>query len=88
VYQEAAAAGLPAIGSRLNAVPEIVADGTTGILIAPTSRDELISALDRLITSAELRERMGRAARRKIEGDADPGRHRHKLVELIRSIAQ
>jgi starch synthase len=64
VYQEAAAAGLPAIGSRLNAVPEIVADGTTGILIAPTSRDELISALDRLITSAELSERMGSAARR------------------------
>lgn len=86
VYQEAAAASLPAIGSRLNAVPEIITDGTTGILIEPTSRDELIAALERLIASAELRERMGRAARRKIEGDADPGRHRRALVELIRSM--
>ena len=35
VYQEAAAAGLPAIGSRLNAVPEIIADGDTGLLVTP-----------------------------------------------------
>lgn len=88
VYQEAAAAGLPAIGTRLNAVPEIIADGTTGILVAPGSRDELIEALDRLIGSAELRDRMGRAARRKIEIDADPGRHRRELIELIREVSR
>ena len=35
VYQEAAAAGLPAIGSRLNAVPEIIDDGVTGLLVTP-----------------------------------------------------
>ena len=35
VFQEAAAAGLPAIGTRLNAIPEIVADGETGILVHP-----------------------------------------------------
>lgn len=87
VFQEAAAAGLPAIGCRLNALPEIITDGVTGLLIAPASSDELVAALDRLIGSAELRSRMGRAARRKIEGDADPERHRRELVALIREVS-
>jgi len=30
-----AAAGLPAIGSRLNAIPEIIEDGATGLLVPP-----------------------------------------------------
>ncbi len=88
VFQEAAAAGLPAIGTRLNAVPEIISDGETGILVAPGHVPELIAALDRLIGSAELRDVMGRAARRKIERDADPVTHRQRLVDLIRSVAR
>ena len=60
VYQEAAAAGLPAIGSRLNAVPEIIDDGVTGLLVTPGMSRRLAQALDRLIASAELRERLGR----------------------------
>jgi alpha-maltose-1-phosphate synthase len=83
VYQEAAAAGLPAIGSRLNAVPEIITDGETGLLVTPGHRGELVEALEQLIASAELRERFGRAARIKVEQDADPDAHREKLVALI-----
>jgi starch synthase len=88
VFQEAAAAGLPAIGSRLNAVPEIIDDGRTGILVRPRVRADLIEALGRLIGSAELREQMGREARAKIEIDADPRAHRRRLVALIQQAAQ
>jgi starch synthase len=88
VYQEAAAAGLPAIGSRLNAVPEIIDDGVSGILVTPGSVAEIASALDALISSAELRERLGRAARRKIAVDADPAAHREWLVALIKQVAE
>jgi starch synthase len=83
VYQEAAAAGLPAIGSRLNAVPEIIDDGRTGLLVTPGNIAELVSALDALIRSAERREDLGRAARRKIEIDASPATHRERLLALI-----
>jgi glycosyltransferase involved in cell wall biosynthesis len=86
VYQEAAAAGLPAIGSRLNAVPEIIDDQETGVLVNPGQIGELTAALDRLISSAELRYRLGRAARRKIERDADPDEHRRRLVALIKQV--
>jgi glycosyltransferase involved in cell wall biosynthesis len=88
VYQEAAAAGLPGIGSRLNAVPEIIDDGVTGILVTPGSVAELASALETLIASAELRERLGRAARRKVVADADPNTHRERLVALIKQAAE
>jgi starch synthase len=84
VYQEAAAAGLPAIGSRLNAVPEIIDDEETGVLVNRSQIGELTAALDRLISSAELRYRLGRAARQKIERDADPDDHRRRLVALIK----
>jgi starch synthase len=87
VYQEAAAAGLPAIGSRLNAVDEIIDDGVTGLLVTPGSLSEIAAALDTLIASAELRERLGRAARHKITRDADPVAHRGRLVALIEQVA-
>jgi glycosyltransferase involved in cell wall biosynthesis len=87
VFQEAGAAGLPAIGTRLNAVPEIIAHGETGLLVEPGDVDGLRSALEQLMASAELRARMGRAARRKIEGNADPDRHRQRLVRIIRELA-
>jgi glycosyltransferase involved in cell wall biosynthesis len=88
VFQEAAAAGLPAIGTRHNAVPEIIADGVTGLLVTPGSVEDIAAALDRLVGSAELRFDMGRAARRKIEQDADPDRHRAQLVRLIHGVAE
>jgi glycosyltransferase involved in cell wall biosynthesis len=87
VYQEAAAAGLPAIGSRLNAVPEIIEEGRTGILVTPGDIPGLTAALERLISSAELREELGRAARAKIERDADPEVHRARLMALITQVS-
>lgn len=83
VYQEAAAAGLPAIGSLMNAVPEIILDGETGLLIAPGDRAQLIAAMEAMIASPDRRHLMGRAARQRIEVDADPGSHRRKIVALI-----
>lgn len=87
VYQEAAAAGLPSIGSRLNAIPEIIADGTTGTLVTPGDTGELVRAMQALLASADLRNRMGRAARQKIEVDAAPDIHRRRLVALITQAA-
>jgi glycosyltransferase involved in cell wall biosynthesis len=88
VYQEAAAAGLPTIGSRLNAIPEIIDDGRTGLLVTPGDVSGLVAALERLIASAELREQLGRAARAKIEQDADPDAHRAQLLALITQVAR
>jgi alpha-maltose-1-phosphate synthase len=83
VFQEAAAAGLAAIGTRHNAIPEIILDGTTGLLIPVEDRAALIAAMDRLVGSPALRERLGLAARRHVEAIASPGPYFERLTDLV-----
>jgi len=63
VYEEAGASGIPAIGSNINAIPEILRAGESGILVPPGDRHALIRAIGTLLDSSVLRERLGRAAR-------------------------
>jgi len=87
VYQEAGAAGLPAIGTRMNAVPEIVRDDETGILVMPGNQAELARAIDTLRASPDLRRDMGTRGRTFIEASADPERYRRDLAAAIRRVA-
>jgi glycosyltransferase involved in cell wall biosynthesis len=50
---------LPIVASRVGGVPEIVHDGTTGILIDPGRPEQLKAAILRLHESPELRQRLG-----------------------------
>lgn len=52
VYLEAAAQGLPSIGSRTGAVPEVVRHDETGLLIEPGNAMELTQHLTRLLTDS------------------------------------
>lgn len=87
VFQEAGAAGLPSIGTRVNAVPERIIDGETGLLIQSGSVTGLVRALRTLIDDPELRYRMGTAARRHIEKTADPNDYAAFLATSIRRLA-
>jgi phosphatidylinositol alpha-1,6-mannosyltransferase len=62
VYLEAAAQGVPAIASRINAIPEVVVDGTTGIVIEPGDLEALKHAIAELTQAPEERDRLGRQA--------------------------
>jgi len=86
VFQEAAAAGLPRIGTRVNAVPETIHDGESGLLVTVGNRAELVRSLQRLIASAALRRQLGTAGRHAIEGFG-PDAYLSKLREVVQSIA-
>ncbi len=58
------AAGLPVVGSRAGAVPEVVADGEAGFLVDPLDPDAVAGALLRLLGDAPLRQTMGEGAAR------------------------
>lgn len=83
VFQEAAASGIPAIGTRHNAVPEIVRDGETGLLVPRGDEDALIHAMDTLIRSAGVRHQLGSNARRVIEELGSPDRYLAALSGIV-----
>jgi glycosyltransferase involved in cell wall biosynthesis len=60
---EAGMAGLPVAGMALTGVPEVVEDGTTGLLVRPGDHDGLRAAVERLLEDPRLRACMGDAAR-------------------------
>jgi glycosyltransferase involved in cell wall biosynthesis len=62
---EAAAAGLPAVATRVGGVPSVVADGETGLLAPPGDRDALAGHLRELLADAPRRRAMGDAAARR-----------------------
>ena len=66
VFLEAMAAGLPVVGCRAAAIPEVVPDGECGILVPPGDVNALASALERLLGDETERRRLGAAGRRRI----------------------
>jgi len=59
VLLEAMSRRLPIVASRVGAIPEIVIDGETGILVEPRNVDELAKAISRLLKDRALRKYMG-----------------------------
>jgi glycosyltransferase involved in cell wall biosynthesis len=66
VVMEAMATGRPVVASHVGGMPDMVADGETGLLVPPGDADALRAAIARLLADAPLRERMGRAARERV----------------------
>jgi alpha-maltose-1-phosphate synthase len=83
VFQEAAVAGVPAIGTAINAIPELIDDGVTGLLVRPEQGRDLIGAMRACVESADLRLRLGAAARHRMLIMASPDRYAATLHDLI-----
>jgi glycosyltransferase involved in cell wall biosynthesis len=60
---EAMACGRPVVTSGLEPIEEYVVDGANGILVSPGDNSALVSALERLVESPELRRKLGENAR-------------------------
>ncbi len=68
---EAAATGVPVIGSDIGGIPEAVIDGETGFLVPERDAEGLAARMEGLLADAALRLRMGAAARRLVEQKFD-----------------
>jgi glycosyltransferase involved in cell wall biosynthesis len=67
VAVEAMAAARPVVATRVGGLPELVADGVTGILVDPQAPQQLASALLRLLTEPGVATAMGSAGRERAE---------------------
>jgi glycosyltransferase involved in cell wall biosynthesis len=63
---EALAAGRPVVATRVGGVPDVVQEGEDGFLVEPGATADLAERLAQLARDPELRERMGRAGRRRV----------------------
>jgi rhamnosyl/mannosyltransferase len=70
VLLEAMASGLPCISTELGTGTSwVVRDGQTGLVVPPKQPQALAQAIDRLLSDAELRQRMGQAGRARVEAE-------------------
>jgi len=72
VFLEAMASSLPIIATRVAAVPEVVSDGATAMLIDPGDEATLTQSIDKLLGDADLRTRLGNAGRSRVTQFAAP----------------
>jgi glycosyltransferase involved in cell wall biosynthesis len=82
VLIEAMAMERPVVSTNCDGVLDIVVDGETGIYVHPRNATELATALSRLITDGALREKMGKAGRRRVEELFDQRKQLNRTEEL------
>ena len=85
VLLEAMAAGVPAISTPVNGVPEIIDQGRTGLLVPPDDAASLAAAIEQLLADASTRRRMGREARIQAERRFDLRTSTSRLQSLFES---
>jgi alpha-maltose-1-phosphate synthase len=69
VNLEAMACGTAVVGSRVGGVPEVVADGETGLLVPPGEPAALAGAINVLLANEPLAAEMGRLGRARAEAE-------------------
>ncbi|QDO99459.1 glycosyltransferase family 4 protein [Ferrovibrio terrae] len=62
VLMEAQSQALPCVATTISAIPELIVDGETGLLVPSEDVGELVVALNHVIVDPALRERLGKAA--------------------------
>lgn len=68
VLLEAQSQGLPCVATRVSAIPELIEDAVTGLLVPPEDPDALAAGLSRLLRDPDLRRRLGAAGERRVRG--------------------
>lgn len=83
---EAMASGLPIVTTDVPGCRETVDEGINGFKVPPRNVDQLVDRLERLIVDPDLRERMGRASRKKAEQEFSVDKVVEQHIELYQKI--
>ncbi|MGI8421852.1 MAG: glycosyltransferase family 4 protein [Gaiellaceae bacterium] len=86
VCTEAMAHGRPVVAGAVGGLLDLVDDGETGLLVEPGDVDGLRAALERLLGDAELRHRLGAAARERVRKRFSWGTVTNDTLAAYRSI--
>jgi len=81
---EAMAAGVPTIAAAHGALPELIRDGTDGVLFRPGDPGDLARRLRELATDPDACRRLGAMAQRGYRERFDPGDNLERLLDIYR----
>jgi colanic acid/amylovoran biosynthesis glycosyltransferase len=83
VLMEAMAMGIPCVTTRITGIPELIRDGIDGLLVAPSDLDGLVDALAKLMGDVELRKRIARSGRERVQEQYDLRKNVQKLAAIF-----
>jgi len=83
VLLEAMASGVPVVSSTVVGILELIECERDGLLVPPSDPPALANAMERLLTDADLRDRLARAARSKIQDRFSIDGSAKKLLEFF-----
>ena len=86
VVAEAMACRIPVAGSNAGGIPEIVKDGETGMIYDGESSADILEKLSSLFASSELRERMGKSGRVRVEESYNRPRQMQRICDLFQEV--
>jgi glycosyltransferase involved in cell wall biosynthesis/SAM-dependent methyltransferase len=76
----------PVIACRAGGMPDVVADGATGLLAEPADAASLLACLERLVDDGVLRRRMGATGRSRYEERFTPERMTDALIDFLSAV--
>jgi len=86
VALEAMALGRPVVGTRDGGLPEVVADGRTGMLVPPRDAEAMAAALCTLLDDASLRRALGEGGRRRVRAEFSITDHVRQVQEVYDAV--
>jgi glycosyltransferase involved in cell wall biosynthesis len=84
---EAAACGLPCVGTRTGGIVDVIEDGRTGLLVPPADVDALAAALEALLGDPDRRAALGAGARERVVERFDVERSVDRYHALFQELA-
>jgi L-malate glycosyltransferase len=84
---DAMAAGKPIVATRAGGIPEVIADGETGLLVEPRDHHAMADAIVRLLEDEALRRRMGEAGLARARAQFSAERMVKETLTVYRRVA-
>lgn len=86
VLLEALALGVPAVSTRVSAIPELIEHERTGLLANPGDPKSLAEQMERLLFDEQLRARVSEQGRREVVERFDVTENVSRLAELFSTV--
>jgi len=85
---ESLAYGKPVIGAEIGGIPELISDGTDGLVYKSGDHTDLAAKMHTLWAMGDKRIAMGKAGREKVEKNFSPDAHYEKLMEIYNKVVK